>query len=254
MDTVQGADRVHLGEAAITSLKEGFNPTQLPTAGHLMAPDGPGGASHGLLLVSAGTVAQLCSRDPHGCETSCRNISSARGAAVKPQRQARLRRQAPAARADSAGLHARNTGCGSQGHRATRQGRPQSWPRLLLPAARCSSPLHRRAGLWREAAPRHQSGVGECKAMTSAEFSPQPPAKLPRDGETQTRPCPYSPGMGKLIPDVPIPSFPLTSTGMISVPAAPFASPAPRQRLQPSTVSSSKHQAGLGKRNLFSSS
>lgn len=37
MDTVQGADRVHLGKAAITSLKEGFNPTQAPTAGCLMA-------------------------------------------------------------------------------------------------------------------------------------------------------------------------------------------------------------------------
>lgn len=261
MEAVQGAERVHLGKAAITSLGgaawlepclAGGKPTLAPRAGHLIPCPRPGGASQGLLLVSAHTVAQLCSWDPYECETSCRNIS-AREAAVKPQRQAGLQRQAPAPRAHRARLHAQRTGCESQGHEMAHEGQLQRWPQLLLPAARCSSPAQGRCGLWGEAATSSQSGAeagsGERKAMTSMEFLSQPPLKLPRDGKTQTCPSPYSPGMGKHIP-----SFPLTSTGMISVPAPPFASPAPSQHPQPSTVPSSKHQAGLGKRNHFSSS
>lgn len=236
MEAVQGAERVHLGKAAITSLGgaawlepclAGGNPTQAPRAGHLIASPRPGGASQGLLLVRAHSVAQLCSWDPYECETSCRNISAPprSGGGCETAAPTGLQRQAPAPRAHRARLHAQHTGCESQRHGMTPEGQLRCWPQLLLPAARCSSPVQRRSALWGEAATSHQSGAeaesGECKAMTSTEFLSQPPLKFPRDGETQTGPSLYSPGMGKHIP-----SFPLTSTGMISVLAPPFASPA----------------------------
>lgn len=159
METVQGARRVHLGKAAITSLDGAacFEPRKSHQARTADGQPSPRGASQALLPVSAGTMAQLCSWDPQECETSCRNIRaaphSAREAAAKPQRQRRLQRQAPAPRAARGELQAQHTGCG---HRDTHD-TPGASPELATaPAARSAA---KGAGLRGEAAPRHQSGL-----------------------------------------------------------------------------------------------